>query len=131
MRFRGVILPNKSAVIEGRVIDKTKALYVQAGISTITYRVVLRNEVVLPDEDDEDLVTEIVPATAIPKADVIFDTPFAWDGSRKPANFRHVISDTVFTLDERRYQVQYTFTAGDGTVGGALVDLETEDVAGE
>jgi len=124
-RFRGVILPNKSAVIEGRVVDKTKALYVQAGLASITYRVVLR------DEDDEDVVTEIVPTTTIAIADVIFDTPFDWDGSRKQANFRHVIAYTICTEDERDYQVQYTFTAGDGTVGGALVDLETEDVAGE
>jgi len=116
--FRGRILPNKSAVVEGRVINQARELYEQADLSTISFTVV--------KQEDGSVVAG---PTSLNVANVIFDTPFDWDGHRKQANFRHVIAHTVFTLDATVYEIQYTFTATDGTVGGAVVVVETEDPA--
>lgn len=122
--FRGQVLEDHSAVIQGRVVDKYKNLYAQADLASISYRVVL----IETDEDGVRTGTQVVASTALTIADVILDTPFDWDVSQDKANFRHVIDDDVFTEGNAEYQVQYTFTGNDGTVGGGLVELETVEV---
>lgn len=117
--FRGKTIEDGSAVIVGRLVDKTKTLYTQAGLSSIAWRVVVKSD-----------GSEVIASTALTISQVVFDTPFAWDGSAQLANFRHVTASNVFTTGATVYQAQYTFTATDGTVGRGVVELETVDLVG-
>lgn len=122
--FYGRILPDKSAVIQGRLVDKTKTLYLTTGLDAITYRVVK----ITVDEDGVETGTEVLASTAITVADVVFNTPFTWDGPSGTANFRHVTADDIFDDSDTRYQIQYTFESADGTIGGAVVEVSTVNV---
>lgn len=117
--FKGRIIEDRSAVVQGRVVDKTKTLYVAANLSTIHYRIVRL-----------DTGAEVVAETALSPVSTYIITPFDWDGSREQANFRHVIANTVFDTGGLQYEIQYKFTGTDGTVGGGIVRPTTIDMAG-
>ena len=111
------IYAGASCAVLARVLDLDDTRLVRADLSTITYTIaeLLAGDVTGEAVDGHEDVSLTV-------ADVLFDTlstGSGWDKDSTGWNFRHVIEtdDAVaFPTEEKRYQVEYTFTTTAGRV---------------